>query len=84
MEMPEHDRCMAVFDRGHVLNLEKHETADATHVAHSPAVVKERRRRGFSHRDRWKEIDRRVLTDAYRDAVEQCWEKYGFSFGTWE
>ena len=84
MEMPEHERCMTVFDHGHVLNPETSELAVATPAGQSPAVVAERRRHGFSHRDRWKEIDRKVLTEAYRDAVEQCWEKYGFSFGAWE
>jgi hypothetical protein len=79
INLPTHPKCLEVFDTGHVLNQQNKTPSEP-----EPSTVRERRRQGFTHRHRWCEIDRNLMTTEYREAVEECWEKYGYSFGSWE
>lgn len=74
-----HTKCFEVFDTGHVLN----HPNQAEPAPHSTFVQK-RRQQGFSHQEKWTTIDRTLLTSDYREAIDGCWEKYGYRFGSWD
>ena len=79
IDIPTHARCLEMFDTGHVLNQQNNPGT----VSH-PDLIQQRRQQGFSHRDKWHTIDPVLLTPDYRESIEACWDRYGYSFGSWD
>ena len=74
-----HPSCLKPFEVGHVMN----QRGVFAEKGQESVDLRARRETGFSHRDAWLKLDRSLLSREYQEAVDACWEKYGYDFGGW-
>lgn len=74
-----HENCLRAFEKGWVMSLEG-EGGQQT----EEQMLEEKRKRAFSKKEKWAKINPSVLTDEYKKAIEDCWSKFGHTFGGWE
>ena len=82
LDFPFHENCLKAFDVGHVVS----KGPGGVAPPETPEAIeqfKNRKERGFSHKEAWSDLNPSLLTDDYRQAVEASWSKFGHDFGGW-
>lgn len=82
LDFPFHENCLKAFDVGHVVSKGPSGSAPPE-TPETAEQFKTRKERGFSHKEAWRDLNPKLLTADYRQAVEASWSKFGHDFGGW-
>lgn len=78
LELDFHEDCLLAFKKEWVTS------SDPTKDKEEEEDLETKQKKAFSKKEKWALINKELITEEYKTAVEDCWTKFGYDFGGWE